>query len=155
METSLDYWLYLISNDHSTLENNNNFTFKVAIFDLDLTLWDSKKLFDDVREILECLSKANIKMYIASFHTQALECCKQLNIDHFFEDIHYGQTQTKAEMIQKIIKNHPYIPKSEFVFFDDNLCNIFDVKRNTGIRTILVNQKGLNWSYIPTITLQA
>jgi FMN phosphatase YigB (HAD superfamily) len=151
MSNDLEYWLNLISFDVPN-QHNNKFGFKIAVFDLDMTLWDQRQLFKDIKEILHALQQSNISMYVASFHTEALMCCKALGIDHYFDDVVYGRTQTKSEMIHMILKRHPYASKQEIVFFDDNIENIYDVKRKLGIRTILVNEKGLTWQHIPRIT---
>jgi FMN phosphatase YigB (HAD superfamily) len=127
------------------------FDFKIAVFDLDETLWDGTKLFYDTQYILSTLKSCGIKLYIASFHLDARTCCKDLNIEHYFDDILYGRDKTKLEMIKIIINKFgadDNIAETDVIFFDDNQTNITDVKKNSSIKTVLVGTRGINWNYI-------
>ena len=125
-----------------------NFDFKIAVFDLDLTLWNSEDLYPDVLSILQMLKQCNIPLYIASFHKEALQCCDDLNISNYFDNIYYGRHMNKLQMINEIKKQHVDIQDHEIVFFDDNPHNIQHVQKNSNIKSILVNE-GLSWGYIP------
>ena len=127
----------------------SSFDFRLAVFDLDLTLFDGMKLFEDVHSILSRLKADGVKLYIASFHLEAADCCKFLGIAHYFEDILYGRNRTKAEMIQDILGRHSGMRGYNTVFFDDNFENILDVKIKTGIRTIHIDRFGLTWTDVP------
>jgi HAD superfamily phosphatase (TIGR01681 family) len=124
------------------------FAFKVAIFDLDDTLWNGKKLFDDTKLILSTLRSSGVKMYIASYHTDAATCCKQLGISSYFEDILYGRNKTKLDMITYIIKKNPSVNPKEMVFFDDNSENVNEIRMNTDVHVIHIGSTGIGWECI-------
>jgi HAD superfamily phosphatase (TIGR01681 family) len=125
------------------------YNFKVAVFDLDQTLWDGEKLYPTTLEILENLKNANIKMYICSYHLFPVECCQLLGIYDYFTAITYGRDRPKSSMIYEIIQ-HANVPNWEVVFFDDNINNIIDTKKHIPqMASILVSSKGLTWDLIP------
>lgn len=124
------------------------FSFKIAIFDLDDTLWNGKKLFDDTKLILSTLKNSGVKMYIASYHMDAIVCCKHLGIESYFEDILYGRNKTKLDMINYIISKNPSVEQAEMVFFDDNKINIKDIKANTNVHVIHIGDTGIKWETV-------
>ncbi len=128
-------------------------TFKVAIFDLDMTLWDGEKLYDDTVKILQHMKNNNVHMYIASFHSAAPLVIKDLGIINYFKEIHYGMFCSKACMIERILQKHPNVKKNEVIFFDDNLPNIKDVSKKHGIHTVLIIN-GIKWDNVPISFLQ-
>ncbi len=128
--------------------SNRNIDFKIAVFDLDQTLWDGRKLYSDVTNILKTLHKKGISMYVASFHTDALNVCKELGINQFFKKIHYGIERNKLEMIRNILIDLPEAKESDVAFFDDNYENIKLVKKETNIRCIHVVDSGITWYHI-------
>ncbi len=128
-------------------------TFKVVIFDLDLTLWNGRVMYNDTLQILKYMRKNNIPMYIASFHSAAPFVTHNLGIINYFNEIHYGQFSSKAHMISQILKYHPNVKKNEILFFDDDKFNIEDVRRKHGIRTIHV-KNGIKWNDIPISSAQ-
>lgn len=128
------------------------FPFKIAIFDLDFTLWDGKMLYKDVFEILYCLQQSNIKMYIVSYNSHAKDVCKSLGIVEFFHDIYNQRNVPKSYLINHIAKlNKIYISKSN-IFFDDDMKNIDDVTKY-GCATAVLVKKGLKWRHIPSLPL--
>lgn len=124
-----------------------SFGFRIAVFDLDDTLWNGIKLFTDSKQILTALKAHGIKLYLASFHTDAKNCCRLLNIDHYFTDILYGIEKTKSDMIKYIINKNPNVSEKEIAFFDDNIDNIINVRLNTNIKTVYVSN-GIKWDHI-------
>ena len=130
------------------------FPFKVAIFDLDFTLWDSKILYEDVFEILYCLQQSGIKMYVVSYNSNAKEICKYLGIVEFFHDIYNQRNIPKSHLINHIAKlNKVFISKNN-VFFDDDIKNINDVTKY-GCATAVHIKDGLKWKYVPSLPLTA
>lgn len=125
---------------------NTTFPFKLAIFDLDLTLWDGNKLYSDIHSILKRLKSQNIKLYIASYNLSAMECCKMLEIEKYFDGIYYGRGTTKNTMIKNIMQQNINIKENEIIFFDDQLINFKDL--NKKIKTIHC-KNGLSWINIP------
>jgi soluble P-type ATPase len=130
---------------------NRNIDFKIAVFDLDYTLWDGTKLFSDTVDILKTLKQKGIPLYIASFHTDALNVCKDLQIDHFFQRVLYGIDRTKLDMIRDILSDHTTVSESDTVFFDDNYENIQLVKKESSVRCVHIPEGGITWYHI-TIT---
>jgi FMN phosphatase YigB (HAD superfamily) len=124
--------------------------YKLAIFDLDGTLWNGKELFTDTISILTILRNLDVKLYIASFHQDAYNCCIRLGIAHFFEDIIYGRGRSKFNMIESIMKL-TNITGDEIIFFDDILHNIRDVQKNSNITSILVGSSGINLQYLDCV----
>lgn len=127
------------------------FDFKVSVMDLDMTLWNGKKLYVDIHSILSTLKKDGIKLYVASFHTEARKCCEKLGIAHYFEDILYGRDRTKLQMIKEIMGKHPGVAENEVAFFDDNFNNIMEVKLSgMDIKAVHIDSNGLSWLFIPS-----
>jgi predicted phosphatase len=124
------------------------FNFKVAIFDLDDTLWNGARLFEDTKLILSTLKSSGVKLYIASFHLNAIECCRQLQIDHYFEDILYGRDRTKLDMIRYVMRVNPSIKQQEMVYFDDDLSNLKHIRLNTLVHAIHIGETGIRWEDI-------
>lgn len=129
------------------LNESMSFGFRIAVFDLDDTLWNGVKLFTDSKQILTALKAHGVKLYLASFHTDAKNCCRLLDIEHFFTDILYGIKKTKSEMIKYIINKNPNVLENEIAFFDDNMDNIRNVQMNTGVKTVYVSD-GIKWEHI-------
>lgn len=128
----------------------NKLDFSLAIFDLDLTLWDGKQLYKETRYILDTLKKQGIILYVASFHLYADRCCKKLGISHYFEDIYFGRDRKKSDMINDIMSRHKNINRHKVVFFDDNFDNLIDVSTHNSIKTIHINKNtGVTWNNIP------
>lgn len=124
------------------------FNFKIAIFDLDDTLWNGKTLFDDTRLILSTLKSSGVKMYVASYHTGAAECCSMLGIDKYFEEILYGREKSKLDMVNYIIEKNPTVDQREMVFFDDNYDNVMSVRDGTKVHVIRIEDTGIRWEYV-------
>lgn len=120
-----------------------NIDFKIAVFDLDDTLWNGEELFSETIYILEHLKNKNVFLYIASYHQDALSVCRNLNILKYFDGILYGTEQTKLDMLNTIKANHLY-DEADIVFFDDNMMNIRLVRDNSKIRCIYVGRCGLS-----------
>lgn len=116
----------------------------VAVFDLDGTLWDGNELFPDVPDILENLAESRVPVYLASFNTCALEVCKILEIEHYFEQIIYGRDKSKLEMLKIVMGFHPDVPQHQVVFYDDDPYNITEVKKNSNI-TAIHTAAGIHW----------
>lgn len=131
------------SNETITL----NFAFKIAIFDLDDTLWDGEKLFNDVKYILDTLKNNGVKLFIASYNLEAPLCCSCLTILDYFDEIIYDRRLKKSEMVKKILDKFTDINESEVVFFDDNIHNIHDVKVNTAVSACHVTG-GITWNNV-------
>lgn len=123
------------------------FSFKLAIFDLDETLWDGKCLYKDTKSILSTLKSCGIPMYLATFNNDALKTCERLDILHYFNDIKHGRDKTKYQMIKEILAIHTHLKEHEIAFFDDNPINIEDVKKKSNVRTVFV-QNGIEWAHI-------
>lgn len=120
-----------------------NIDFKIAVFDLDNTLWNGEELYSETIDILEYLKNKNVFLYIASYHQDALSVCRNLNILKYFDGILYGTEQTKLEMINIIKANHVN-DETEIVFFDDNMTNIRLVRDNSKVHCIYVGRCGLS-----------
>lgn len=149
---SLLYIKLLINANIMPLAINPTFPFKLAIFDLDLTLWDGCNLYADIHSILQKLKSEGIRMYIASYNTAAIDCCKMLGIDGYFNGIYYTlyhQGATKLNMILEILQNNSDIKDSEVVFFDDHPTNIKDIGMATKIKSIHIDRFGLSWIHVP------
>ncbi len=133
--------------------NISGFNFKLAVFDLDETLWDcNNKLYDDAKSILATLNACGIPLYIASFNTDAEETCKLLGIRQYFHDVHFGRDKTKYQMLQEIIKKHTNITETDVAYFDDNIHNINDIKNKSHIVAVHIEgTRGLTWSHITKI----
>jgi HAD superfamily phosphatase (TIGR01681 family) len=116
-----------------------NINLKLAIFDLDKTLWDGKSLYRDTTKTLDWLKKQNVRLYVASHHKNAQECCKKLNINHYFNGIFYGQSN-KSQFVDKILRSNRDIDKEQIAFFDDSFRNLIDVRMNNEIKTIHVDK---------------
>jgi len=131
----------------------NTFPFKIAIFDLDLTLWDGNKLYPATLQILELFKKHNIKQYISSFNLQARNYCEHLKIDHYFEDIYYGRKFKKSQMVNEILRKNKTVDNRHIVFFDDNFDNIIDVFLTHNLKTIHIDpRKGITWKDVSGLT---
>lgn len=120
---------------------------KLAVFDLDQTLWDGRKLYPDVQNILASLHLLGVKMYIASYNENPLYCCQLMNIAHYFQKYYYGLGRPKSQMIREIIEENPNITQNEVAFFDDQEFNILDVKKNLAIIAVKV-LNGLGWNHV-------
>jgi HAD superfamily phosphatase (TIGR01681 family) len=127
------------------------YSFKLAVFDLDQTLWDGRQLYDDVKNVLNNLKESGVIMHVASFHLEARKCCEYLNIQNYFSSIQYGRTRTKAQMINDILIQTPYIQRDDVVFFDDNFENIINVRMQLNIKTVHINN-GLSSRDVPCLT---
>jgi len=123
---------------------------KIAIFDLDETLWDGIQLYKDSLDILQSLFDKNITLYLASYHLEAPDVCNKLGIYGFFKKIYYGRPKSKYEMFIKIKEENPQIDESEMVFFDDNMSNIQDIQNNTCVKTIHVIN-GIKWLDVDSV----
>jgi len=118
---------------------------KLAIFDLDLTLWNGHTLYENTVDILKKLKENNIDLYIASYHLQAKRCCDVLGIADYFSGIHFGRDRNKAAIVEDILSNYTNYHLSQIAFFDDNFNNILDVKNKHKIKTVHV-VGGITWS---------
>jgi hypothetical protein len=125
------------------------FDFKIAIFDLDQTLWNEEELYENTMSILRTFYRYSIKMYMVSFNLLANECCDYLGISHYFDKIYFTRKKTKLQTIQDILNDNEDVNESEVIFFDDLISNIIEVKDGSNIQTIHINNGGIDWSYIP------
>lgn len=123
--------------------------FKVAIFDLDLTLWDYTKLYDEAIDILTTLKSLGVKMYIASYNSEAKQVCEILNISDFFKTI-YGRDKqphmSKLDMVEAIMTENK-LPLNSYIFLDDNIDYIREISVECGIRCRHIKY-GISWSQI-------
>ncbi len=125
------------------------FDFKLAIFDLDKTLWDGTKLYPDVFEILFYMKQVGVKMFVVSLNPSAKEICQRLGIANFFEAFHGAPDIRKALLIHKIkIKNN--VPSRWAIFFDDDFNHIVDTFRHRVCKVRHIT-KGLSWENVPHI----
>ena len=125
---------------------------KDIIFDLDSTLIDDNfNLFPQVEEILELLSKNNVKMYLCSHNYNGDKIVKKLNIDKYFIDTECEVYNiTKLPNIYKLIKRNN-LKNNNLHFFDDMIENLKDFKK-IGINGTLVNPwKGVSMKQILNI----
>jgi predicted phosphatase len=121
--------------------------YNLVIFDLDGTIV-YETIFDDVFEILHQFKLNNVKMAIASYNPYAEFFCNRYDITKYF-DIICGYT--KNDKIQHIneIKSHyknkgTIFTDNEIIFFDDDIKNINDIKKNTNITCVKINtEKGI------------
>ena len=131
------------------------FPFKIAVFDLDRTLWNGTRLYEDSLKILKALTEAGVITYIASFHQKAEQACNNLEISKYLTGIEYGRTRNKAQMISDILSKHSGIDQTDVCFFDDQIKNIALVKTQMGIKGVHV-RGGIKWRDLitfPTFTL--
>ena len=125
------------------------FDFKIAIFDLDQTLWDEEELYENTISILRTFYRYSIKMYIVSFNLLANECCDWLGITYYFDNIYFTRKKTKLQIIQEILNDNEDVNENEVIFFDDLLSNITEVNDGSNVRTIHIKNGGIDWTYIP------
>lgn len=123
------------------------FSFKLAIFDLDETLWNGKCLYKDTKSILSTLKSCGIPIYLATFNNDALKTCERLDILYYFDDIKHGRDKTKYQMIKEILSMHAQLKEHEIAFFDDNPINIEGVTKKSNVRTVFV-QNGIEWTHV-------
>lgn len=124
------------------------FNFKVAVFDLDETLWNGRTLFPDVIKIFELLKQQSITIYIASYHLDPSSVCKQLGLDKYISGVFFGRNRLKSDMIKDIIAIHSNLTPDKFIFFDDNYRNTKDVREKTMINTVCVFDQGLSLAHV-------
>lgn len=123
----------------------NIMNFKLAIFDLDETLWDGSSLYPDTKSILTTLKLQGMHLYIASFNPDAPKTCDNLGIHQYFNNIEYGSGKSKYQMIKEILKKHPTIPERDIVFYDNDADNVADVKKRLNINVVHINSTGIKW----------
>jgi phosphoglycolate phosphatase-like HAD superfamily hydrolase len=121
--------------------------FQVAIFDLDKTLWNQKKLYPNVLEILDLLRINSVPMYIVSYNENPKYVCKKLQITRYFREIiGSAVTTSKYTLIKNLLnKHHPDINEKFVTFYDDNKNNIYDVSTNSNIQSVYIDKRGLTW----------
>jgi predicted phosphatase len=124
------------------------FEFKIAVFDLDKTLWDEKILYKDTINILKTLYRYNIRIYLVSYNLDADKVCKLLNIEQYFDKIFFDRSKSKLQYIKEILELNENIKDSELIFFDDLIYNISEVKLGSNVQTVHIND-GIDWTYIP------
>jgi phosphoglycolate phosphatase-like HAD superfamily hydrolase len=118
--------------------------FKIAIFDLDMTLWDGNTLYESAYNILKFLRNQNVDLYMISYNHQAYHICEKLGILKYFKRIYKDNTKKKSE----IIKTIPEIQiEQHVVFFDNDIWNILDVMSDTNVKPILISN-GIKWENI-------
>jgi FMN phosphatase YigB (HAD superfamily) len=125
------------------------FDFKIAIFDLDQTLWNEEELYENTINILRTFYRYSIKMYIVSFNLLANECCEWLGITYYFDKIYFTREKTKLQIIQEILNENEDVNENEVIFFDDLLNNITEVNDGSNVQTIHIKNGGIDWTYIP------
>jgi HAD superfamily phosphatase (TIGR01681 family) len=118
----------------------------IIVFDLDETLWDGDTLYKNIKDILSYYKSRGCKLYVASFHTDAHNVCKELHIDHYFDNIYYGRGKNKLEMIRDILDENYGAFESDVIFFDDNYENIHVVRNNSYVNAVLVGVYGVTWN---------
>jgi predicted phosphatase len=136
----------------SRFQFKNNF--KIAVFDLDGTLWNGIAPFDEGLKVLNYLKSCGLRLYIASFHTAAEECCHYMRIAHYFHGFHYGQDRSKLAMIREVLRREENadVAEHEVVFFDDLPSNVEEVCGSSAVRAVKVEaDAGVCWFHIPEI----
>jgi hypothetical protein len=107
---------------------------KLYIFDLDETLWDGKKLYPGVSEILHTLHHQGHLLYIASFNNDVPGVLMYLNITKLFHGGSYGNNRSKYTMVKEImllvINRFKFLPIN-VEFYDDLMSNVCDVHSNS------------------------
>jgi predicted phosphatase len=115
---------------------------RLYVFDLDETLWDGSKLYDEVAEMLQGLREAGHFVYIATFNTRGPEVLARLGIAKWFHGGAFGRDASKLTMVQQCMHHvrtvHGYTPL-HVEFFDDQMTNISGVHRGTGGRVRAVH----------------
>jgi FMN phosphatase YigB (HAD superfamily) len=124
-------------------------TRKLYIFDLDECLWDGKKIYPGVLEILSELYLKGHLVYIASFNLDVPGVLNHLGITNLFHGGSYSaninRIRTKYDMIKEILYHvlHRYNHVPVHVeFYDDQMSNITEVhtKSNGWVRAVHVEQ---------------
>ncbi len=123
---------------------------RLFVFDLDSTLWDGRRLYPDVIEILQHLRNRGHLIYLSSFNVFAPQILQYLKIKHYFHGGVYGLNTTKTQHILEIkqkIKNKVRCDiRFQIDFFDDKLENVQDVAKqsNNAVRAVQAID-GMNW----------
>jgi hydroxymethylpyrimidine pyrophosphatase-like HAD family hydrolase len=122
---------------------------KLYIFDLDECLWDGKKIYPGVLDILKELQLNGHMVYIASFNLDVPGVLDYLGITNMFHGGAYSadikRLRTKYDMIKEIIYHvlhkHKHIT-IHVEFYDDQMSNIREVhtKSNGWVRAVHVKQ---------------
>lgn len=132
-------------------------TIKLAIFDLDNTLWDGNAVYPAAINTIKYLDQEKIPMCVASFNINAATICNKLQISNYFKVIIGEHQRTKLEMINDIMQNlFPTLKQNEVIFLDDLKNNIEEVKNNS---LVMVRQtpNGIqdeDFKYIKSLLLQ-
>jgi HAD superfamily phosphatase (TIGR01681 family) len=118
-------------------------TIKLAIFDFDNTIFH-ETINENIFEVIEEYKKKNIKLAIASYNPYVRWFCDRYEITKHFDIIlGYHCNNGKNGHIKKILsyyKEHRLIfSDNEIIFFDDDITNIADVKKETNITCIHIN----------------
>lgn len=122
----------------------------VYVFDLDDTLWDGKKLYPDVRNILHYLRANGHLVFIATFNSKGPNILRSLGIDHLFHGGVYGPQMSKCDMLQAIKKfSKKYQIKEKWInFYDDLPANVLEVRLRDPSVNVVHIKNGLTWSHI-------
>ena len=127
---------------------------RLYIFDLDSTLWDGIKLYEDALDILKKLRKDGHYVYLASFNRNAPEYLEALNIKKYFHGGAFGYIpmMTKSQMVNECIdhvRKHYDGTLENIEFYDDLLSNITDVqdKLEGKVKAVYV-ENGITWDHI-------
>lgn len=123
------------------------FPFKVAIFDLDLTLWDGKNLYEDAYDILYTMKNTGVKLYVVSYNLFANKVCQELGISKFFDQIFERRRIPKSIIVNYITQSNKTTKHIDTTFYDDRLDNITDVKMRSRAVPVLV-ENGIKWTDI-------
>ncbi|KAH7445027.1 hypothetical protein KP509_02G103000 [Ceratopteris richardii] len=126
---------------------------RLAVFDLDYTLWpfkcecqkDNPYLYPEAKGILKALKEKEVKLAVAS-RTLTPDIARlfltKLGLTNFFVEMEIFPSWTpKTEHFEKIHQKTK-IPFSSMIFFDDGVSNIQCVSR-MGVTSVLVDD-GVN-----------
>lgn len=98
----------------------------LIVFDLDETLWDGNRLFDNIGYMLRKLNENNHYVCLATFNKNPIPILNKFNIYNYFRVIVYNNKKSKLSMIQHCKKMLKLSPNYKTLFFDDNPVNIFE-----------------------------
>jgi predicted phosphatase len=126
-------------------EKKKEHQFKLAIFDFDNTIF-YETINETIFEVIQEFQKKNIKLAIASYNPYVKWYCNRYNITKHFDIIlgyHNPKNSGKNKHINEI-RNYYMLRglifhDSEIIFFDDDIHNITDVRKQTNISCIHIN----------------
>jgi hydroxymethylpyrimidine pyrophosphatase-like HAD family hydrolase len=126
-------------------EEKKEHQIKLAIFDFDNTIF-YETINETVFEVIQEFKKKKIKLAIASYNPYVKWFCDRYDITMYFDIIlgYYNSEKSGKNKHINEIRNY-YIEyglifrDNEIIFFDDDIHNITDVKKQTNIICIHIN----------------